>query len=137
VSGFPRFGACANTKVDPRASATPMNLEIQKCRVMQFPLVPFSRVYMLHLAVPVDRPARDRVVMFVRKCGYGRRACGLVAHRHELGSSRLRVTGLVPRTALQDCRTAVPPPRYTKSCKRLAQHRLLQRRLCPGLAAVG
>src|SRR6266566_5080707 len=123
--GFPRFGAWAKAMLEPRASvsttADPRSL----------------RVYMLHLPAALDRPRRDGVVVLAREAGYGRDARGLAAHTHDLGSGRLHVTGLVPRSALQCRGTAVPTPRHAEPGERFAVHGLLQRGLRPALAAVG
>ena len=70
-----------------------MDLEIQKCRVLPFPLVP-SYVDMFDLASTVDGPTRDRIVVLVGKCCYCRNASRLATQRHELGSGR-RYTSLI------------------------------------------
>ncbi len=64
------------------------------------------------------------------------RLLGLAALRDELGAQRLRVAGLVPGAALQHRGAAVPAPRHAEAGERLGQHRRLQRRLRPALAAV-
>src|SRR2546425_150665 len=89
------------------------------------------------LPLAVDRPARDAVVVLAREGRDGRDRLGLAALGHDLGAGRLRVAGLVPRAALQDCRPAIPVPGHAEAGKSLAQHRRLQRRLPPALTAVG
>src|SRR5438128_8316003 len=103
VSGFPRFGACANAAFELRQSVSTTRHS------------PILRVHMLHLSVAFDRPTRDGIVVFVRKSGHGRNARGFAASSDELGPGRLRIPRLVPRPALQYRRTAVPPPRHTES----------------------
>src|SRR5262249_57169304 len=66
-----------------------------------------------------------------------RRALGLAALGEERGAARLLIAGLVDGAALQDGGAAVPIPRHAEAGEGLAQHRRLQRRLRPALAAVG
>src|SRR5262249_15089913 len=94
-------------------------------------------VDMLHLPLAVDRPAREAVVVLVGERERIRRLLRLAALSDEFGAQRLHVAAFVPRTALQDHRTAVPVPGHAEAGERLWQHRLLQRRLAPALAAVG
>src|SRR3989442_7673390 len=117
VSDFPRFGVCAKASLVLRTSVS----------TTMYP--PSLRVYMLHLPAAPDRPTRDGIVVLARKCGDGWSPSGLAAHSHELGSRRLHVAGLVPRTTLQYSSTAVPPPRQAESRESPALHRLLQCRL--------
>src|SRR5712692_3173489 len=122
-TGVPRFGPAEKAALEPRPSA----------RTMPGSLC----VNMLHLAFAVDRPAREAVVVLVRKGQDGRDLLGLAALSHELGAGRLHVAGLVPCAALQYRRPAVPPPGHAEPGKSLGEHRRLQRRLRPALAAVG
>src|SRR5438445_3994088 len=123
--GFPRLGVWAKATLALRASvsvtANPRRL----------------RIYMLHLPAALDRPTGDRVVVLTGEAGHRRNSRGFAARRHQLGSGRLLVAGLVPRSALQYRRAAVPSPRHAESSERLVEDRLLQCRLRPALAAVG
>ena len=93
---------------------------------------------MLDLPIGPDAPARDAVVVLVREGEGGRhRLFGLTAGGDEVGAERLDVAGFVPGPALQHDRLAVPAPRHAEARERLWQHRVLQRSLCPALAAVG
>src|SRR6267378_6575248 len=121
--GVPRFGPAAKAALDPRPSA----------RAMAGSLC----VDMFHLPFAVDRPAREAVVVLVREPEHVRDLLGLAALGHELSAGRLHVAGLVPGAALQYGRTAVPPPGHTEPRESLREHRSLQRRLRPTLAAVG
>src|SRR6267142_1024370 len=122
-SGVPRFGPAAKAAPDPRASA----------RAMAGSLC----VDMFHLPFAVNRPAGEAVVVLVREGQHVRDLLGLAALGHELGAGRLHVAALVPGAALQYGRTAIPAPRRPEPSESLGEHRLLQRRLCPALAAVG
>src|SRR5262245_66495783 len=96
------------------------------------------RIDMLDLPVALDAPARDAVVVLVGERQRGcHRLLGLAARGHELGARRLYVAGLVPGAALQDDRLAVPAPRHAEAGERFGKDRLLQRGLCPALAAIG
>ena len=55
----------------------------------------------------------------------------------QLGAGRLHVASLVPRAALQHHGLAVPAPGHAEPGERLAQHRRVERRFAPALAAVG
>src|SRR6266702_4389109 len=92
---------------------------------------------MFHLPVPVDRPAREAVVMLVREAQHVRDLLGLPAGGDELGAGRLYVAGFIPRAALQHGRTAVPAPGHAEPRESLAQHRSLERGLRPAPASVG
>src|SRR5262249_1365714 len=92
---------------------------------------------MLQLPAAVARPAQRAGVGLRRKSGHGRRLGGLPAVGHDFGARRLRVAGLVPGAALQQRRATVPAPRHAKAGERLGEHGFLQRRLRPGLSAVG
>src|ERR1044071_7238494 len=94
-------------------------------------------VDMFHPAARVDRPARRTVVVLAPESPHPRRLRGLAAHGDDLRARRLRVAALVPGAALQHRGAAVPLPRDAEPRERLAQHRLLERGLRPGLAAVG
>src|SRR5947209_5990168 len=117
--GFPRFGVCAKATLALGASvsaiANPRRL----------------RVYMLHLAAALDRPTGDSVAVLVGEAGHRRNSRGFAPRRHELRSGRLLVAGLVPCSALQYCRDAIPSPRHAESSECLAEDRLLQRCLRP------
>src|SRR5215467_2196618 len=97
----------------------------------------FLRIDMFHLALAVDAPAGDDVHVSHRERSDGEVDFRLTALRQDLGAGRLHVAGLVPGAALQHHRLAVPAPGHAEARQRLAQHRLLQRRLRPALAAVG
>src|SRR6266545_7702077 len=94
------------------------------------------RVNMFHLPFAVDAPAREAVVVLVRKAEHGRDIPGLAALGHELCAGRLHVAGFVPRAALQYRRSAVPAPGHAEPGKGLGEHRRLQRGFSPALAAV-
>src|SRR2546427_1334444 len=106
-SGVPRFGPAEKAALEARPNA----------RTMPGSLC----VDMFHLPFAVDRPAGEAVVVLVRESQHVRDLLGLAALGHELGAGRLRVAGLVPRAALQDRRTAVPPPRHAEPGKRLGE----------------
>src|SRR5215831_16332371 len=55
---------------------------------------------------------------------------------NDLGARRLHVAALVPGPALQHRGSAVPAPGHAEARERPWQHRLLQRRVAPALAAV-
>src|SRR5262249_3306467 len=96
-----------------------------------------SRIHMFDLPIAVDAPAGDAVVVLVREGqGRGEGLSGLTPRRNEFRTQRLDVACLIPCTALKDRRLAVPTPRHLEASERLVEHRLLQRRLTPALAAV-
>src|SRR5690349_3058416 len=121
--GLPRFGACARTfeaaRATPKANARGLYVD------------------MLHLAVAGDLPTRRTIVVLSAKRGDRQRPLALAADGEKLRARRLDIPSLVPRAALQDGGAAVPAPRRAEACEGFALHRLLQRRLCPTLAAVG
>src|SRR6202048_5541557 len=91
---------------------------------------------MLDLALAVDAPACDRIVMLIGECrDFGHRL-GLPAQRHELGAPWLAIACLVPGAALQDDRPTVPAPWHAEAGKRHGQSRLLQGGLGPTLAGI-
>src|ERR1700732_3683143 len=115
--GLPRLG--------PSAEAAPA----ARPKASQTAVTSLLRVSMLDLPRAVDRPAGDRVKMVVQHHRDRRDGFQLPALGDKLGTGRLHVAGLVPGAALQDCSTTVPAPGHAKAGERLAQHRLLQRRL--------
>src|SRR5437016_3532363 len=115
VSGLPRFGVCAKAALALRTIVSMTRNLGLRFRAVALTLCASLRIYMLHLSATLDCPTRDGIVVFVRESGYGWNPRGLAASSHELGSSRLHVAGLVPRTALQYGSAAVPPPRHTES----------------------
>src|SRR6267143_6089282 len=123
--GLPRSGPAATAAPAPNASASAA-AEIEALRVNMF-----------HLPFAADPPAREAVVVLVRKAEHGRDIPGLAALGHELGAGRLHVAGFVPRAALQYGRPAVPAPGHAEPGESLGEHRRLQRGLSPALAAVG
>src|SRR5580700_3591306 len=123
--GLPRFAPAPNTTPGAGVSETSADTRTALC------------IRMCDLPFLVDRPARDPVVMMVLKRQQRRYRRQLAARCDELRPRRLRVAVLVPSAALQNGRTAVPLPGHAKARERHAQHRLLQRRLAPALAAVG
>src|SRR5260370_41548651 len=98
--GFQRSGVWAKATLALRASvsvtANPRRL----------------RVYMLHLPAGLDRPTGDGVAVLVGEAGHRRNSRGFAARRHQLGSGRLLVAGLVPGSTLQYRGAAVPSPRH-------------------------
>src|SRR5258708_19551869 len=78
------------------------------------------RVNMAHPTVGFDRPAGGAVVMLARESHRRGHARGLAAHRDDLLARRLRITGFVPRAALQHCPTPLPLPRHAKTPDPLA-----------------
>src|SRR6266853_5297399 len=149
--GFPRFGAWAKATPALRASVS-VTANLCSKRAQRNAAAAFSgkseeaaascalrrlRVNMLHLPAALDRPTGDGVVVLAGEAGQRRNFGGFAARRHQLGSGRLLVAGLVPRPALQYRGAAVPTPRHAESSERLAEDRLLQCRLRPALAAVG
>src|SRR5215471_3673327 len=116
--GLPRLGLCcwanasgASAKRTAGAAAT-RNL----------------RIDIFHLAIACDGPRLDHVVMV---------NAAVAAQPDELLAARLDVASLVGRTALQHRRAAVPLPCHAEAGRGFRQHRLLQRRESPALAAVG
>src|SRR5689334_17687335 len=107
--GFPRFGDWAKATLALRASvsvtANPRRL----------------RVYMLHLPAALDRPTCDSVAVLVGEAGHRWNSRCFAARGHELRPGRLLVAGLIPRSALQYRRAAVPSPRHAESSERLAE----------------
>src|ERR1700730_14300559 len=93
---------------------------------------------MFDLPFAVDRPAREAVVMLVGEGQRGRQGLpGLTPRRHEFGTQRLYVAGLVPGTTLQDRRLAIPAPRHHEAGEGLFVDGTVQRGFAPALAAVG
>src|SRR5690349_16467023 len=119
VTGLPRFGPAASAGVQARKRSASLCID------------------MAHLALAVDRPARNAVVVLARETEHVRHARRLAAHRNDFAARRLHVALVIPGAALQYGGTAVPLPRHAKAGEGLRHHRLLQRRLRPGLAAVG
>src|SRR5215469_13497402 len=123
--GLPRLG--------PSPAAAPPAKESASQTAGIIPL----RVGMLHLSGAVDRPAGDGIEVLVRKRRDRRNCLQLAAFSDKFGAGRLDIAGLVPGATLQDCGTAVPAPWHAEAGEGLAQHRLLQGRLGPALAAIG
>src|SRR5262245_48082327 len=122
VTDWPRFGvSAAAPEAKANAAATSKLL----------------RIDMFHLALAVDPPAGDDVHVPHRKSRHRHIDSRLTALGGDLRTRRLCIAGLIPGTALQHDRLAVPAPRHAKAGERFAQHRLLQRRLRPALAAIG
>src|SRR5438128_7786873 len=82
----------------------------------------------LHLPARADRPREDPVVVLDEP--RERAALRDLLHR------RLHVAGRVHRPALDDRGLAVPAPAIAEARETLVEHRLLERRLLPVLAAV-
>src|SRR2546427_3865384 len=115
VAARPRFGpSAANATAEVRAKPE---------AAMRIAL----HVDMLHLALVGNGPGRDGIGVIDRP---------VAAPGDHLLARRLDVTGLVGGAALQDRRVAVPTPWNAEACQRLRQHRRLQRRRRPTLAAV-
>src|SRR6476659_6686897 len=95
------------------------------------------RIYMFHLAAWSDCPGCDRVEVLAWKCSDRRNLSGLASLRYKLRSCGLHISGIIPRAALQCCGAAIPPPRNTEPRESFAVDGILQRCLCPGLAAIG
>src|SRR6266705_4833618 len=93
-------------------------------------------VNMFDLPVAVDRPAGDAVVVLVREAQHVRDLLGFAARSHKLSAGRLHVAGLVPGAALQHGGAAIPAPGDAEPGEGLGEHRRLQRRLPPAIAAV-
>src|SRR5580700_1998615 len=123
--GLPRFGPAPNTA--PGASVRENSTDTRTALCIRMCDLPFL----------VDRPARDPVVMMVFKGQKWRHRRQLAARCNKLRPRRLRVAVFVPSTALQNCWAAIPLPGHAKARECHAQHRLLQCRLTPALAAVG
>src|SRR5258706_7704629 len=112
-TGTPRCGPCCATAQalasSAIATATALHVDIAdlpRCR---------------------DVPALDRVVVVpVIRAAVG----------DELRARRLHVARLVRRAAHQHARAAVPAPRQPEAHHGFRQHRLVELRLCPGLAAI-
>src|SRR5262249_42989030 len=113
ASGFPRLGVCAHANFEVRTRTNTRRWRVS------------LRVYMPTLAVTIDRPARDRVEMFVREGGYCWTFGHFTAYCNNLGSGWLHITRLIPRAALQHGRPAVPSPRRPKPGECLVEHRYL------------
>src|SRR5258708_6184727 len=130
VIGLPSLGLSANARAP---SATLAQSAIAPAPALSARL----RVDMLDLPLGADAPTGDGVEMVARKTADIRRLGGLAAQRHELLAGRLHGATLVPGTALQNGRPAVPAPRHREAGERLGQPRILQGRFGPALAAVG
>src|ERR1700693_3214629 len=124
LTGFPSPGASA-------AIAMPAHNASGAARANRLP------VDMLDLPFAIDGPARDDVHVSHRECGHRNVHLGLAAFGEHLAAGRLHIAGLVPGAALYNHRLAVPTPRRAEPGQRLAQHRRVERRLRPALAAVG
>src|SRR5258707_15739363 len=79
-------------------------------------------VDMLDLPFFVGSPARDDVHVPHREGGHRNVALGLAALSEHLGAGRLHVARLVPRTALQHDRLAVPAPGHAEPGQGLGKH---------------
>src|SRR5262245_24163967 len=123
--GWPRLGPAAQHVPAPSVSTKTTMRRARSC------------IDMSDTSVGVDRPARNAVEMLTRKTRHWRDVLGLAAMRHKLRARRLHVAALVPGAALQQGRSSIPAPRHAETGKSLGEHRLLQRRLRPGLATVG
>src|SRR5262249_4430806 len=128
LTGRPRCGDSA--RAAPAASAS-MQAAMARSRM------DVLRVDMAHLALAIDRPARDRIVVVAREAAHRGRLGGLSAPGDELLARGLRVSALVPGTALQDRGSAVPAPRHAEAGEGFRQPRLVERSFRPALAAVG
>src|SRR3954471_12766365 len=95
VIGLPSFGVSAATAADAKANTKPTASVL--------------RVNMFDLPVAADAPAREAVVVLVgERQRAGDRLFGLTTRRDEFLAQRLRVSGLIPRAALQHGGLAVP-----------------------------
>src|SRR5215470_11627584 len=92
---------------------------------------------MLYLPFVVDRPAGDDVHVSHRESGHRNIDLGLAALCEHVGAGRLHIAGLVPGPALQHHRLAVPAPGQAEPGQRLGEHRRVECRLGPALAAIG
>src|SRR3979411_2530472 len=100
VIALPSLGVCG---AGDCASAAPAPNASENTRAAGL------RVDMLDLPLAVDPPPRDAVVVRVGERERRRdRGLGLAPRRHEFGTQRLHVAGLVPGAALQDRRLATP-----------------------------
>src|SRR5262249_42460464 len=115
--GLPRLGLCWANAGDANANRAAGAAAAKNLRIDIF-----------HLAIAGHGPGLDHVVVVV---------AAVAAQRDELLAARLNVSGLIGRTALQDCGPAVPLPRHAEAGHGLGEHWLLQRRKAPALATVG
>src|SRR5439155_5477469 len=120
--GLPRLGPAAR---QPKLTAKIDTAAVSLC------------VDMAYRPGVADRPAGHAVVVLARESGDRRHFRTLPPHRDDLRARGLRVARLVPGPALQYGRAAIPAPGDTEARKGLAQHRFVQGRLRPALAAVG
>src|SRR6266404_2685446 len=120
--GLPRLGPAAR---QPKLTAKINSAAVNSC------------VDMAYRPGAADRPAGDAVKVLAREGGDRRHFRSLSPHRDDLGARGLHVARLVPGPALQHGRAAIPVPGDTEPRKSLAEHRFVQGRLRPALAAVG
>src|ERR1019366_5387962 len=125
LPGLPSPGRSAAIAAPPTPSTSPMTTA--SC----------LPVDMLGLPVAVDGPARDDVHVPHREGGHRNVDLGGAALGEHLLAGRLDIAGLVPGAALQHHRLAVPAPGQAEPGQGLGEHRRIERRLCPALAAVG
>src|ERR1700730_4332598 len=105
-NGLPRLG--------PSAEAAPAATQKASQTAGIRPL----RINMLALPCAVDAPAGDRAKMLVQHRRDRRDRLQLPALGDKLGTGGLRVAGLVPGAALQDCGAAVPAPGHATAGER-------------------
>src|ERR1700730_4946731 len=94
-------------------------------------------VDMLGLPFAIDGPTRDDVHVPHREGGHRNVHLGLATLSEHLAAGRLHIAGLVPGAALQHDRLAIPAPGQAEPGQGLGEHRRVERRLRPALAAVG
>src|ERR1051326_1004445 len=113
-----------------------MQAAIARLRI-DIPRIDISRIDMAHLALAIDRPARDGVEVMAREAAHRGHLGRLPALGHELLAGRMRVAAFVPGPALQDRGAAVPAPRHAEAGEGFWQPRLVERGFRPALAAIG
>src|SRR5438270_627263 len=113
--GWPNCGACALAMTAPASSSAALKTTDLHIRIGRLPLV-------------VDAPGLDGVEVVV---------AAQTALGDELRARGLHQAGIVGGAALQLRRAAVPLPSGAEAGERLRQHRIVEHRRRPGLAAVG
>src|ERR1051326_4965985 len=90
-----------------------MQAAIARLRI-DIPRIDISRIDMAHLALAIDRPARDGVEVMAREAAHRGHLGRLPALGHELLAGRRRVPAFPPGPALQDRGPPAPAPPHPK-----------------------
>src|SRR4029077_1572631 len=120
--GLPRFG--------PSASALPAINVVSPHNSNKL------RIYMAHLSLRIHGPAHDSVEVVIGKTKHGWNRRQLAPRRNKLRARGLRISVLIPGSALQNRGASAPAPWHPEPREGHAQHRLLQRGFSPTQATV-